>query len=457
MAELIDYSYARFTPAEVKAAGLAGVVRYVASGRPLVSATRSEVDAIRAAGLVFVAVWQRGADRALLGREAGVADALDARAYCAMLGAGATDPVYFAVDVDVTSAAALAAVLEYFEGAASVLGWDRVGPYGEADVIDYLAARTPMRLYWQTASWSGGRLSAHATLYQYRVDTPTAPVRLLGRAVDFNRSVQGYYGQWGEVVSVAAWRVARSLGRLREQCDAAWPARSTLSDGTIGDAEHATRDSDHNPWYGPGIVTAADITHDPAHGADMHKLAASLVASRDRRIKYLIWDERICSGSAGPAPWTWMAYDGINPHTKHMHVSVVASPLCDDLAPWRLPPGGLHMDTDVADAFAAIPTAAEIAQAVAVRLNPLGTEVHAIAGKVGQLLTALSAAGVESAKRDAAVLAVLADRPAADVDEQALAAELAPLLAEHGVSLDTATLVKAIRVDLSAALAEPAV
>jgi hypothetical protein len=97
--------------------------------------------------------------------------------------------------------------------------------------------------------------------------------------------------------------------------------------------------------------------------------------------------------------------------------------------------------------------ALKIANAVAVRLNPLGTEVHSIAGKVGQLLTALSAAGVESAKRDAAVLAVLADRPAADVDEQALAAELAPLLAEHGVSLDVDTLVRALRADLSAALA----
>ena len=85
-----------------------------------------------------------------------------------------------------------------------------------------------------------------------------------------------------------AWRVARSLVRLIDQCNAAWPNRSKVSDGTIGDAAHATRASDHNPWYGPGIVTAADITHDPAHGADMHKLAASLVASRDRRIKYCL-------------------------------------------------------------------------------------------------------------------------------------------------------------------------
>ena len=134
-----------------------------------------------------------------------------------------------------------------------------------------------------------------------------------------------------------AWRVARSLVRLIDQCNAAWPNRSKVSDGTIGDAAHASRVSDHNPWYGPGIVTAADITHDPAHGANMHALAASLVASRDRRIKYIIWNRRIISGAAGPAPWVWQPYGGVNPHTRHLHLSVVASPLCDNTAAWRLP------------------------------------------------------------------------------------------------------------------------
>lgn len=130
----------------------------------------------------------------------------------------------------------------------------------------------------------------------------------------------------------------------------------------------------------------------------------------------------------------------------------------DDWGQWptTAPTGGLHMDTDVQAAFNAIPTAAEIAQAVAVRLNPLGTDVKAVVGKVGTLLTTLQSAGVESAKRDAAVLGALTALPAPDVDEQALAAELAPLLAGHGVPLDTATLVKAIRVDWAAALAEPA-
>ena len=69
----------------------------------------------------------------------------------------------------------------------------------------------------------------------------------------------------------------------------------------------------------------------------MAVLAASLVASRDTRIKYLIFDRRILSGAAGPSAWTWRPYTGPNPHTHHLHVSVVASPACDDTRPWALP------------------------------------------------------------------------------------------------------------------------
>lgn len=196
MAELIDFSYDRFSPAEVKALGRVGIIRYVASGRPGISATKQEVDAFRSAGLLFVAVWQRGKDRALSGRPGGVVDAKDAAAYTAGLGAGELDAIHFSVDVDATDAQ-LPTVLAYFEGIAEVLGWHRVGVYGGIRTLEYLHERTPMSLFWQTASWSGGRLAPFATLYQYKVDTPSSPVRLNGKAVDFDRSLTPYYGAWG--------------------------------------------------------------------------------------------------------------------------------------------------------------------------------------------------------------------------------------------------------------------
>lgn len=164
-----------------------------------------------------------------------------------------------------------------------------------------------------------------------------------------------------------AWRVARSLLVLRDQLDRRYPDRSKLSDGTIGDAAHATRDSDHNPWYGPGIVSAMDITHDPAHGVDIDRITDELAASRDPRIKYVIANRLIMSGAAGPSPWLWKPYTGPNPHTKHFHLSVVAAPLCDDTRPWDLPSFRTQEDD--------MPTAQEIANAILdTRIDRGGTE-----------------------------------------------------------------------------------
>lgn len=134
-----------------------------------------------------------------------------------------------------------------------------------------------------------------------------------------------------------AWRVARSLEKLRDQVDAASPNRNKASDGTIGDADHQNRTSDHNPWCGPGVVTAIDITHDPAKGVDIDKLTDDLQESRDPRIKYVIANRMIMSGNPGPSPWVWRSYSGSNPHTQHFHLSVNCGAGMDDTRPWKLP------------------------------------------------------------------------------------------------------------------------
>lgn len=137
-----------------------------------------------------------------------------------------------------------------------------------------------------------------------------------------------------------AWRVATSLDVLLRQLNTLAPKRSKLSDGGIGNAEHASRSSDHNPWVqlgGVGIVSARDFTHDPANGLDCEALYQALVKSRDKRIKYVIWNRTITSGAAGPSPWVRRPYDGINAHTKHLHLSVVSTAaLFDNAAPWNL-------------------------------------------------------------------------------------------------------------------------
>lgn len=135
-----------------------------------------------------------------------------------------------------------------------------------------------------------------------------------------------------------AWRVARSLLTLRDEINTKAPHRSKISDGTIGDAAHASRNSDHNPYIkdanGVGVVRAFDVTHDPAHGLNCTDLAehVRLLGQRgDPRVRYVIWNRRIASSKAG---WTWRHYSGSNAHDKHCHISVVEGTAYDSTAPW---------------------------------------------------------------------------------------------------------------------------
>lgn len=145
-----------------------------------------------------------------------------------------------------------------------------------------------------------------------------------------------------EVAGVGNWRVAKALETLRLQVNALAPARNMDSDGGIGDAAHATTYSDHNPWVTDGdmgVVTARDFTHDPEGGCDGEALAEALRAARDPRIKYIIWNRRICSSrphDLQPA-WAWRPYSGKNAHTHHVHLSVSSLKVhYDSMASWQL-------------------------------------------------------------------------------------------------------------------------
>lgn len=122
------------------------------------------------------------------------------------------------------------------------------------------------------------------------------------------------------------WRLAKTLIKLEEQVNAKYPGRKMTSDGSIGDARHQASNSDHNPWVhdpdGNDIVTAIDLTHDPAHGFDSYKFADMLLKQKDKRVKYIISNRRIGSGPAGQQPGVWRPYNGSNPHNEHVHISV---------------------------------------------------------------------------------------------------------------------------------------
>lgn len=125
-----------------------------------------------------------------------------------------------------------------------------------------------------------------------------------------------------------AWRLAKSLKKLQMQINEMAPGRSRASDGSIGDAAHSARKSDHNPNE-QGIVAAIDVTHDPSGGCDGRILSRSLLV--DSRVKYVIFNSQIWKARTGK----WELYGGQNPHDHHVHISVKPDAL-DQTQDWAV-------------------------------------------------------------------------------------------------------------------------
>jgi hypothetical protein len=132
------------------------------------------------------------------------------------------------------------------------------------------------------------------------------------------------------------WRAAKSLLILREHINVRAPKRSKKSDGLIGDAAHCkgpgwTGKSDHCLNISDGkvrVVTAMDLTHDKANGCDCGSITEAIRQSRDSRVKYVIFDGRWFRSydKGSVTAWTWTPYPGKNPHSGHLHISVLPDP-----------------------------------------------------------------------------------------------------------------------------------
>jgi hypothetical protein len=114
---------------------------------------------------------------------------------------------------------------------------------------------------------------------------------------------------------MSEWHLAPSLRLLRREVDWKYPARSRVHDGSIGDAAHSLRRSDHNPDLSAGgVVRALDVTStQPAVKGEVLSAAVG-----DPRVAYVIADERIWVGDSA----TWHPYLGPNPHRTHVHISI---------------------------------------------------------------------------------------------------------------------------------------
>lgn len=144
-----------------------------------------------------------------------------------------------------------------------------------------------------------------------------------------------------EEAPVATWHLAPSLVQLQKDLDAEFGA-DRPNDGTIGDQAHAARSSEHNPDNDPdpmphGAVSAIDVYTD-ANGktwitdAEFDKLLA--VLKKDARVWYVIHKGHIWSRTHN---WAKTAYTGTNPHTTHVHISLMQTKGAhDSTASWKL-------------------------------------------------------------------------------------------------------------------------
>lgn len=131
---------------------------------------------------------------------------------------------------------------------------------------------------------------------------------------------------------MAKWRLAKSIETFRRQLNEQFPSRDKVSDGTIGDTAHSQRKSSHNP-DARGAVRAMDITHNPQKGIDGNKLLAALLAAKDSRIWYIIFNRKIYNVQYG---FRERPYTGANAHAHHLHLSVSDDPkLYDDASEWK--------------------------------------------------------------------------------------------------------------------------
>jgi hypothetical protein len=166
MTLILDYAWQKPTPAQIKAAGYSGVLRYLSPDASK-NLSAAERDGLLAAGLSIGVVWESTANRASQGILAGAADVAAAETQARSLGLPAGVPIFYAVDFDADPAS----VAPYFAG---VMGHasHTVGVYGSARVIE--GTNVPWK--WQTVAWSGGRVSGAAHIYQRLSATVPHPI-----------------------------------------------------------------------------------------------------------------------------------------------------------------------------------------------------------------------------------------------------------------------------------------
>lgn len=193
-----DFSYFKPSVAQIKAAGVSGLVVYVVPDGRGISAPQLRVYVDAQIPVAFVHELGNGSN-VDDGYNAGVAAARMADNYMTGLGLPRSVPCYYALDIDVApTPEEFAAIYEFWLGASSI--GRPAGIYAEADVLIYLALHG-VSFLWEAGaySWSQFRHCDKAVLRQLPNRVTSAPG--VGRdSVDDNYAFAVNWGQYPQPV-----------------------------------------------------------------------------------------------------------------------------------------------------------------------------------------------------------------------------------------------------------------
>lgn len=116
-------------------------------------------------------------------------------------------------------------------------------------------------------------------------------------------------------------KLAKTLRILRDDnINVKWPRRPRTMDGWIGDDEHQSRQSDHNPNKRDTVnATDTDSTQPPAPATPIHVPTVIAAMIMHPSTHYVIHNGRIMDADDKFMPHR---YTGSNKHYKHIHDSI---------------------------------------------------------------------------------------------------------------------------------------
>jgi hypothetical protein len=124
-------------------------------------------------------------------------------------------------------------------------------------------------------------------------------------------------------------RLVAGAKTLISQVDETWPNRKRDLDGWLEKDDHQEKGSDHNP-DSRGLVHAIDIDHgfgneEYRRGEEAQRFANELISYVRRgvpgseRLKYVVYNNQIASGTYRDRYWTWRKGDF--GYEKHIHIA----------------------------------------------------------------------------------------------------------------------------------------